>query len=140
MNSPTPANSIEVGNRVFMAVREAIDLPRDKRLLASKAVMDAVWAQPRPANNGHCPKINSIADLVDALQGGFSYNINEGNQLYSWFGDIRPVGTNGRLLGHGIQAPDGAVVRDGRELVAWRDRRWAELNSPGSPTDITNEQ
>ena len=130
MSATTAETTMKIGNRLFMAVREVIDLPLDKRLLASKAVMDAIWSQQISTDKGDIPKINNIADLVNALQRGLIYNTREGDELYSWFGDIRPVGQNGQLLGHGIQAPDGAIVRNGQELVDWRNRRWAELQSP----------
>jgi hypothetical protein len=46
------------------------------------------------------------------------------------FADIRPVERCGRFAGVGTMAPDGAIIRDGRELVAWRERRWNVLRGP----------
>ena len=89
--------------------------------------MDAVWAQPCPSNEGLHPVIETVSDLLQALANGWAYNANEGDNIYARFGDVRPIkdAASGEFIGVGMLAPDGSLVRDGRDLVDWRDFHWA---------------
>lgn len=113
----------------------AMDLPRAEFLRIAKDVMDAVWTQPLSDAAPH-PVMKNAADLVDALNRGWAYNANEGDCLYTVFADIRAIGRDGQIVGVGTQAPDGAFIHDGRELVAWRERRWNAQRGPDHRKDM----
>lgn len=106
------------------------EMPRNELLRVSKMVMDAIWTQPLPPNDNYFPVMRSVADIVDALNNGWAYNANEGDNLYMVFADIRAIARNGNVVGVGTQSPDQAFIHDGRELVSWRDRRWAAMRGP----------
>jgi hypothetical protein len=109
----------------------ALALPREAYLQLSKEVMAAIWTQPVPAGGDFRPSMTCVADLLTALNNGWAYNANEADSMFTFFGDIRPIARNGEFVGMGTQAPDGALVHDGRELVAWRERHWNTLRGPG---------
>jgi hypothetical protein len=117
-------------------VEESQALMKDEFLRSAKDVMNAVWTQALPSSETSNPIVNSIADLIVALNNGWAYNVNEGDCLYYVFGDIRPIDRNGQMVGVGTQAPDGAFIHDGRELVCWRERRWAKLRGPEHQKNI----
>jgi hypothetical protein len=112
------------------AVDESQALSRNEFLRAAKEIRDALWAQPLPLNGNYCPTVDTIPDLLVALANGWAFNANEGDCLYYVFGDIRAIDRNGQTVGIGTQAPDGAFIHDGRELVSWLDRRWAAMRGP----------
>lgn len=103
---------------------ESQTLPRDEFLRSSRAIMDAVWNQSLPPDQSIFPVLKTTADLLDALLRGWAYNANEADTIFMIFADIRPIGRDGKIVGVGTQAPDGAIIHDGRELVAWRERHW----------------
>lgn len=113
-----------------LAINESQMLPRQDFLLEAKRVMEAIWNQPLPGPHIQPPDADSIDSLVRAIESGWAFNANEADTLYSMFGDIRSIERRGRIVGVGTQAPDGAFIHDGRELVAWRARRWASLQGP----------
>lgn len=99
----------------------------EERVRTSKAIMDSIWSQPSAIKETRFPVIETIRDLVEALADGWAYNANEGDNIYAWFGDIRMIkeASSGNALGFGVVAPDGAPIRDGRNLVDWQDFHWA---------------
>jgi len=105
-------------------------LSRDEFRRVAVAVMDAVWTQPPATDANQHPVLNSVSALLNALNRGWAYNANEGDCLFMVFADIRPIERGGRFAGVGTRAPDGAIIRDGRDLVAWRERRWNALRGP----------
>lgn len=112
---------------------EMMKMTMDERVLKSKVIMDAVWSQPLPMNEGLHPVIESVSDLMSALKNGWAFNANEGDNIYAWFGDIKCIkdAASGEFLGAGMLAPDGTLIRDGRDLVDWRNFRWAGLRVSG---------
>ena len=113
-----------------LVVEESQVLPKNEFLRLAKTVMDTVWAQPLPSNENFRPSLKGIPDLLMALERGWAFNANEADVLYYVFGDVRPIERNGQIVGVGTQAPDGAFIHDGRELVSWRDRRWGSIRGP----------
>lgn len=109
--------------------RTSMTLPREEFLREANLVMTAVWSQPLPQMIER-PIMRCVADLVSALNQGWAFNINEADCLFTVFSDIRPIGRQGKVIGVGCQAPDGALIHDGRELVLWRDRRWNSMRGP----------
>lgn len=110
---------------------QMMEMEMDDRVRSSKIIMDAIWSQspPLPSNETLHPTIETISDLVAALSNGWAYNANEADNLFVWFGDIKTIkdAVNGKCLGAGLMAPDGSLIRDGRDLLDWRDFRWAGI-------------
>jgi hypothetical protein len=106
-----------------------MEMTMEDRVLTSKIVMDAIWSQlPSPdVDKIYHPAFENYLDLVEALSKGWAYNANEADNIFVWFGDIRSIkdAISGAYLGAGLMAPDGSLIRDGRDLVDWRDFRWA---------------
>jgi hypothetical protein len=110
-----------------LVVDDLVKMTMEERVRTCKVIMDAVWSQPPPPNEGLHPVLETVPDLINALSNGWAYNANEGDNIFAWFGDIRPAkdAASGELLGAGILAPDCSLIRNGRDLVDWRDLRWA---------------
>ena len=110
---------------------QMMEMTMDERVRISKIIMDAIWSQPPPLASAAQPPplIETVSDLVTALCNGWAYNANEAHNLFVWFGDIRAIkdAASGQFLGVGLMAPDGALIRDGRDLLDWRDYRWAGI-------------
>lgn len=123
--------------KVFLETKK---LPRNELLQISKSVMNAVWAQPLTTKPKPSPVIECIADLIAALESGWSFNANEGDYIFTVFGDIRPIAREGAIVGVGTRAPDGSFIRDGRDLVAWRERRWNTMRGPEFMKDLAKQQ
>lgn len=99
-------------------------MPKPEFLEISKNIMRAIWNSPRPVMPGFFPTINNTDDLTEALNNGWAYNANEADTMLTFFADIRAIHSNGKLIGIGTQTPDGMPIRNGYDLVAWRDTRW----------------
>jgi len=102
----------------------------DEIVHVSREVFDAIWAQALPPAEQSLRVFNTIDEVSRAVREGWLYNADEGDGLFMYFGDIHPIRKGDRFIGVGCRAPDGAIIRDGRELVAWRDRRWAHMRGP----------
>lgn len=112
------------------AVAESQTLPTEEFIKVAKRVMDAIWHQPLPSGEITTWSVDTMNALVNALESGWIFNANEADSLFMVFGDIRPIERDGRIVGVGTRAPDGAFIHDGRELVSWRERRWSAMYGP----------
>jgi hypothetical protein len=108
-------------------LEESQNLGRDQFLQVSMEVMDAIWKQLPPREKMEQPNVSTSASLISAIKKGWRFNANEADFMLMVFGKIVPVAREGRIVGIGSVAPDGAVIQDGRELVFWRDRKWMSL-------------
>lgn len=110
---------------------QMMEMTMNERVRISKIIMDAIWSQTPPlaSNAQPHPTIETVSDLVAALCNGWAYKANEADNLFVWFGDIRTIkdAASGQYLGAGLMAPDGSLIRDGRDLLDWRDFLWAGI-------------
>lgn len=126
----TPDDAAPTCDGLGAVWRSTQELPREQFLLAATAIMEAVWSQSEATDGGHRPVFKTVADLIAAINQGWAYNVNEGDCLFTVFADVRLIERDGQFAGVGTRAPDGAIIHDGRELVAWRERRWRSMRRP----------
>lgn len=109
-------------------IYESQQLEREQFLETAKEVMNAIWNQRPSSKEIQLPvSFKNISEMISTIKDGWEFNANEADTIWMVFGDMKIIKRGDSIVGIGVFSPDGAIIRDGRELVLWRQRKWASL-------------